>query len=167
MDLTHTFFLGTESELTATRLLLPGTTSQRNKVCARLSGGGGGGTHFFLDSGHKDRGDFGLSRNRWRGSRPRPAPALTRSDSRVACHGSLAAFRRGRGQWEGAGRREVPTAIRGAVSVSAPAATAASHLLHMWTGKTPFRQRVQSLKGCRFKSSSVRVCLSTNNYFCR
>lgn len=76
-----------------------------------------------------------MSCNRWRGSRPRPALhslALTAELSVTA-------------PWQrwGDGRREVPTTICGA-SLSLPGShgdpsAPTKDLLHMWTGKAPFR----------------------------
>lgn len=54
------------------------------------------------------RGDFGLSRNRWRGSRPRPAPRSLRSDSVSCVSQQLGSVRRG------LGGKGVPTTICGA-----------------------------------------------------
>lgn len=93
MDPAHSFLPATESELKA-KLACPPPPSpttpptQHPSVtkCTR-SRAAAAAAQFrtrALRLPAQRRGDFGLSRNRWRGSRPRPAPRSLRSDS-VSC----------------------------------------------------------------------------------
>lgn len=157
LDLAHSFFLGTESELTALRLVFPDTTSERNKVCVPSNGG-----HivFFLDIQHKDGVTLGCR------ATDGEALALVRPCAHSLWQRRCVSQQLGsvRERW----RREVPTTIC-AASLSLPGShgdpsAPTKDLLHMCIGKALFSDNYTSplaakaqtrLTFSRFKVGSI------------